>query len=134
MKIQIGELFQLELEILGGTLGEKIVVGLLNEEIDFKSKHQLQRVIKKLSEEKATFTESEKKLFISLGAVEEEGQLVIKELLEDGSVNPAMEKLIKERTELLSQEIEIGEFSFDIESFNFKSKSTYPVFMNRAFS
>lgn len=134
MKIQLGELFPLELEILGGTLGEKTVVGLLNEEIDFKSKHQLQRVLKKLSEEKAIFVESEKKLFISLGAVEEEGQLVIKELLEDGSINPAMEKLVKERTELFLQEIEIGEFNFDIESFNFKSKSTYPVFMNAAFS
>lgn len=134
MKIQLGELFPLELEIVGGTLGEKTVVGLINEELDFKSKHQLQRVLKKLSEEKAIYIESEKKLFTSLGAVEEEGQLIIKPTLEDGSVNPAMEKLIKERTELLSQEIEIGEFSFEIESFNFKSKSTYPVFMNAAFS
>jgi hypothetical protein len=134
MKIQLGELFQLELEILGGTIGERVFVGLVNEEIDFKSKHQLQRVLKKLLEEKALFVESEKKLFISLGAVEEEGNLIIKDTLEDGSINPSLEKLMKERTELLKQEIDLGEYAFDIESFNFKSKSTYPVFMNVAFS
>lgn len=134
MKIHLGNLFQLEAEILGGTFGEKTFVGLINEELDFKSKHQLQRVLKKLIEEKMLFVETEKKLFISLGAVEEENQLIIPTTLEDGSVNPSLEKLTKERTELLSQEIEIGEFSFDIESFNFKSKSIYPVFMNAAFS
>lgn len=134
MKIKLGELFQLELEILGGTVGEQVFIGLVNEEIDFKSKHQLQRVLKKLLEEKTLFAESEKKLFTSLGAVEQEGQLIIKDKLEDGSPNPAMQKLIEERTELLKQEIELGEYAFDIDSFNFKSKSTYPVFMNIAFS
>lgn len=134
MKIKLGELFQLELEILGGTVGEQVFVGLVNEELDFKSKHQLQRVLKKLLEEKTLFVESEKKLFVSLGAVEEENQLIIPATLEDGSVNPSLEKLTKERTELLMQEIDLGEFTFDIDSFSFKSKSTYPVFMNIAFS
>ena len=134
MKIKLGELFSLELEIIGGTFKESTIVGLINEELDFKSKHQLQRVLKKLSEEKTLYLENEKKLFVSLGAVEEEGKLVIKETLEDGSPNPFIEKLIKERNEALSQEIDLGEFNFDIDSFNFKSKSTYPVFMLLAFS
>lgn len=134
MKIKLGELFQLELEILGGIIGEQVFVGLINEEIDFKSKHQLHRVLKKLMEEKTLFSETEKKLFISLGAVEEENQLIIPTTLEDGSVNPSLEKLTKEKTELLNQEIDLGEYIFDIDSFNFKSKSTYPVFMNILFS
>ena len=133
MKIKLGELFSLELEIMGGTFGEKTIVGLLNEELDFKSKHQLQRFLKKLSEEKTLYVETEKKIFISLGAVEKDGQLIIESELVDGSKNPAMEKLTKERTELLIQEIDLGEFTFDIESFNFKSKSIYSVFMSVAF-
>jgi hypothetical protein len=133
MRTQIGKLFALEMEIAGGTFGDNTIVGLINEELDFKSKHQLQRLFKKISEEKATYLETEKKLFVSLGAVEENGQLTIKQTLDDGSVNPAIEKLTKERAELLSQEIDLGEFTFDIESFNFKSKSTYPVFMSVAF-
>lgn len=133
MRTQIGKLFALEMEIAGGTFGENTIVGLINEELDFKSKHQLQRLFKKISEEKATYLETEKKLFVSLGATEENGQLTIKQTLDDGSVNPVIEKLTKERAELLSQEIDLGEFTFDIESFNFKSKSTYPVFMSVAF-
>jgi hypothetical protein len=134
MKIQIVQLFDLELEILGGTVGEKTIVGLINEELAFKDKHQLQRVLKKLAEEKATYAESEKKLFISLGAVEEEGQLVIKNKLEDGSDNPALQKLTEERAGMLTQEIDLGEFKFNVDDFNFKSKSIYPVFMHVAFS
>ena len=134
MKIQIVQLFDLELEILGGTVGEKTIVGLINEELAFKDKHQLQRVLKKLAEEKATYAESEKKLFTSLGAVEEEGQLVIKNKLEDGSDNPALQKLAEERAGMLTQEIDLGEFKFNVDDFNFKSKSIYPVFMHVAFS
>jgi hypothetical protein len=134
MKIQIVQLFDLELEILGGTVGEKTIVGLINEELAFKDKHQLQRVLKKLAEEKATYVESEKKLFISLGAVEEEGQLVIKNKLEDGSDNPTLQKLTEERAGMLTQEIDLGEFKFNVDDFNFKSKSIYPVFMHVAFS
>lgn len=142
MKITVSQLLSLEIEILGGSMKEvinervveNVFVGLMNEELSFKCKHQLQRLMKKLIEEKELYSETEKKLFISLGAVEKDGQLMIEKLLEDGSPNPALKKLTEERIQIISQEIDLGEFKFDIDDFNFKSKSTYPVFMHVAFS
>jgi hypothetical protein len=90
-------------------------------------------VLKKIAEEKEQYVASEKALFESLGAVEKDGNLVIENTLEDGSPNPAIQKLIEERTQLMNVEVDAGELDFKIEDFDFKSESTYPVFMFLAF-
>ncbi len=97
MKFKIFQMFDLELEIAGGKREEFSIVGLLNESVSFKTKYLLQRVLKKIAEEKQQFMEAEKSLFESLGAVEKDGNLVIENTLPDGSPNPAIEKLVQER-------------------------------------
>jgi hypothetical protein len=126
-------MFDLELELAGGKREEFSIVGLMNESISFKTKYLLQKVLKKISEEKEQYINSEKELFTSLGAVEKDGNLMIENTLEDGSPNPAIQKLIEERTQLMNLEVDAGELNFKIEDFDFKSESTYPLFMMLAF-
>ena len=133
MKFKLFQMFDLELEIAGGKIEDFSIVGLLNESISFKTKYLLQRVLKKIAEEKEQFINSEKELFTSLGAVEKDGNLVIENTLEDGSPNPVIEKLIQEKTLLMNVEVDAGDLDFKIEDFDFKSESTYPVFMLLAF-
>jgi len=133
MKFKLFQMFDLELEIAGGKREEFSIVGLLNESISFKTKYLLQRMLKKIAEEKQQFAEAEKSLFESLGAVEKDGNLIIENTLEDGSPNPAIQKLIEERTQLMNLEVDAGELDFKIEDFDFKSESTYPLFMMLAF-
>ena len=133
MKFKLFQMFDLELEIAGGKREDFSIVGLLNESISFKTKYLLQRVLKKIAEEKEQFINSEKELFTSLGAVEKDGNLVIENTLEDGSPNPVIEKLIQEKTQLMNVEVDAGDLDFKIEDFDFKSESTYPLFMLIAF-
>jgi hypothetical protein len=133
MKFKLFQMFDLELELAGGKREEFSIVGLMNESISFKTKYLLQKVLKKISEEKEQYINSEKELFTSLGAVEKDGNLVIENTLEDGSPNPAIQKLIEERTQLMNVEVDAGELDFKIEDFDFKSESTYPLFMMLAF-
>ena len=133
MKFKLFQMFDLELEIAGGKREDFSIVGLLNESVSFKTKYLLQRVLKKIAEEKEQYVASEKALFTSLGAVEKDGNLVIENTLEDGSPNPAIQKLIEERTQLMNVEVDAGDLDFKIEDFDFKSESTYPVFMLIAF-
>lgn len=133
MKFKLFQMFDLELEIAGGKREDFSIVGLLNESISFKTKYLLQRVLKKIGEEKEQYVASEKALFTSLGAIEKDGNLVIENTLEDGSPNPAIQKLIEERTQLMNVEVDAGDLDFKIEDFDFKSESTYPLFMLIAF-
>ena len=133
MKFKLFQMFELELEIAGGKKEDFSIVGLINESISFKTKYLLQKVLKKIAEEKEQYINSEKELFTSLGAVEKDGNLVIENTLEDGSPNPAIQKLIEERTQLMNVEVDAGELDFKIEDFDFKSESIYPLFMLLAF-
>lgn len=133
MKFKLFQMFDLELELAGVKREDFSIVGLLNESISFKTKYLLQRLLKKIGEEKQQFIETEKALFESLGAVEKDGNLIIENTLEDGSPNPAIQKLIEERNQLMNVEVDAGDLDFKIEDFDFKSESTYPVFMLLAF-
>lgn len=133
MKFKLFQMFDLELEIAGGKVKDFSIVGLLNESVSFKTKYLLQRLLKKIGEEKQQFLEAEKSLFESFGAVEKDGNLVIENTLPDGSPNPAIEKLIQERSQLMNVEVDAGDLDFKIEDFDFKSESSYPVFMLLAF-
>ena len=133
MKFKLFQMFDLELEIAGGKREDLSVVGLLNESISFKTKYLLQRLLKKIGEEKQQFHEVEKSLFESFGAVEKDGNLVIENTLPDGSPNPAIEKLMQERLQLMNVDVDAGDLDFKIEDIDFKSESSYPVFMLLAF-
>ena len=133
MKFKLFQMFDLELELAGSKREDFSIVGLLNESISFKTKYLLQRLLKKIGEEKQQFIETEKSLFESLGAVEKDGNLIIENTLKDGSPNPAIQKLIEERNQLMNVEVDAGDLDFKIEDFDFKSESTYPVFMLLAF-
>lgn len=133
MKYKLAQVFDLELEIAGGKINELSIKGLINEPVNFKVRYFLQKLLKKIVEDKKYYIETEKKLFTDLGAIESEGNLVIPESLEDGSVNPAIETIKKEKSELNSVEIEVNDIQFDLEDFDFNSDSIYPVFMSVAF-
>jgi carbonic anhydrase len=132
MKIKLLNVFNLEVEIIGGKIGDVEIKGLLRENISFKNKYNLQKLLKRVSEEKENYSTAEINLFKSYNAKEKDGQLHIEPFLEDGSQNPEIDKLNKEIQELLNEEIEI-DVKFDIDDFNFQSESIYPTFMLSAF-
>jgi hypothetical protein len=131
MKISIRSIFNLEVELLGGKIENVEIKGLINENISFKTKYNLQKLVKRINEEREYYVKSEQELFRSKGAVEEDGKLMIKPL-KDGSQNPVIDEIYKEINDLLSQKIEIN-LNFNVEDFDFKSNSVYPTFMSSAF-
>lgn len=133
MKASIRQIIDLQVEIAGVKTPQFTAVGLLNEKLNIKTKYWLQKLFKKIKSEVEEYNEAEKELFKSLGAVEEEGQLVIKNTLEDGSVNPALAELTEQRAKLLNEVVDLGEFEFKIEDFDFESESNYYTFMSVAF-
>ena len=130
MKCKISQIFNLEIEIVGGTFMDKPIKGLINEELSFKPKFYLQKLLKKIMEEKELFQKEQKKMFVEAGAVEKDGQLVLEPSEENA---PVIEQLNKEIMELLNDDVEFEGVNFDIENFDFKSESSYPVFMSVAF-
>lgn len=130
MKCKLSQIFNLEIEIVGGTFMDKPVKGLINEELAFKPKFYLQKLLKKIMEEKELFQKGQKELFVKSGAVEKDGQLVLEPSEENA---PVIEQLNKEILDLLNDDIDFEGVKFDIEDFDFKSESSYPVFMSVAF-
>jgi hypothetical protein len=133
MKATVQQVLDLQVEIAGVKTERFTVVGLLNEKLNIKTKYRLQKLFKKIKAEVEEYNEAEKSLFTSLGAVEENGALVIKNTLEDGSVNPAILELAEERKKLLEEVVDLGEFTFEIEDLDFESESNYYTFMSVAF-
>ena len=109
MRTKLEKIFNLEIEIIGGKIEEIEFTGLLREEITFKTKYNLQKLLKKIQEEKNHYIEIEKELFKSMGAVEKDDSLVVVEFLEDGTRNPMIDKLISERFELMNQDVDPDE-------------------------
>lgn len=133
MKATVQQVLDLQIEIAGAKYQSFEIVGLLNEKLNMKTKYWLQKLLKKVNSEKEAYVEAEKALFNSLGAVEENGNLIIKAKLEDGSDNPALKELDDQRKKLLSEEVDLGEFKFDINDFDCESESNYYTFMSVAF-
>jgi hypothetical protein len=133
MKATVQQVLDLQVEIAGVKTERFTVVGLLNEKLNIKTKYRLQKLFKKIKTEVEEYNEAEKALFTSLGAVEENGALVVKSTLEDGSVNPAILELAEERKKLLEEVVDLGEFTFEIEDLDFESESNYYTFMSVAF-
>jgi hypothetical protein len=133
MKATIKQVLDLQVEIAGMKSEKFTVVGLLNEKLNIKTKYWLQKLFKKIKSEVEAYNEAEKTLFESLGAVEENGLLIVKNTLEDGSENPAILELEEQRKKLLEEVVDLGEFEFKIEDFDFESESNYYTFMSVAF-
>lgn len=133
MKIKVGQLAELQIELAGMNTEGRKVVGLLNKKLSLKTKYWLQKLLNKVTAENDVRLETEKKLFISLGAVEENGLLIVKATLEDGTPNPAIVELDSERRKLLDEEIDLGEFKFDINDFDQESEENYYTFLSVAF-
>ena len=133
MKATMQQVLDLQVEIAGVTTENFKVVGLLNEKLNMKTKYWLQKLLKKVTAEKEAYVEAEKSLFTSLGAVEENGGLIIKSVLEDGTPNPAIKELDEQRKKLLAEEVDLGEFKFDINDFDYESESNYYTFLSVAF-
>ena len=130
MKCKLSQIFNLEVEIVGGTFMDKPIKGLINEDVAFKPKYYLQKLLKKIMEEKELFQKGQKEMFVKAGAVEKDGQLVLEPSEENA---PVIEQLNKEIMDLLNEDVEFEGVKFDIDDFDFKSESSYPVFMNVAF-
>lgn len=133
MKVTIQQVLELQVEIAGARNDKFTVVGLLNERLNIKTKYWLQKLLKKVNSEKEEYVEAEKQLFLSLGAIEEDGGLIIQNWLDDGSENPAIKELDEQRSKLLQEEVDLGDFKFDINDFDFESESNYYTFMSVAF-
>jgi hypothetical protein len=133
MKATIKQIIDLQVEIAGIKSDKFTVVGLLNEKLNIKTKYWLQKLFKKVKTEADEYSEAEKALFISLGAEEVGKMLLVKDTLKDGSPNPSRAKLDEEREKLLNEIIDLGEFEFKIEDFDFESESNYYTFMSVAF-
>jgi DNA polymerase I-like protein with 3'-5' exonuclease and polymerase domains len=133
MKVTVQQVLDLQVEIAGVKTEKFTVIGLLNEKLNIKTKYRLQKLFKKIKAETEEYSEVERTLFNSLGAVEENGLLIIKDILEDGSINPARLELEEERKKLLEEVVDLGDFEFNIEEFDFESESNYYTFMSVAF-
>ncbi len=129
MKVTIRQCVDLQVEIAGSKSVIPPVIGLLNEKLGFKTKYWLQKMFKKVMAEVNDFSEAEKSIFLSLGATEKNGRLRIPKQLEDGSLNPVHEELEKQRQVLLDETVDLGDFNFKIEEFDFESESRYTTFM-----
>ena len=127
MKIILGSIFQLQAELAGGKSGSIEFKGLLNEPVTFKTKYNLQKLLKKVNAEIEEYRKALVDLYKENGAEEQDGNLILKE------GDPAIEKVNKEVMDLLSAEVNF-EVSFSIDDFDFNSESTYPVFMDSAFA
>lgn len=123
MKIKLAQ----GLDVLLDLNGNDTIKGLLNEKVNSKPKYWLNKLNKELSREGEEFENLRSELIKKLGE-EKDGSYQIKYKLDDGSINPNLELFNKEITELLNMEIEIKDYEFKIEDFNFESESNYQFF------
>ena len=123
MKIKLAQ----GLDVLLDLNGNDTIKGLLNEKVNSKPKYWLNKLNKELSREGEEFENLRSELVKKLGE-EKDGSYQIKYKLDDGSINPNLELFNKEVTELLNMEIEIKDYQFKIEDFDFESESNYQFF------
>jgi hypothetical protein len=123
MKIKLAQ----GLDVLLDLNGNDTIKGLLNEKVNSKPKYWLNKLNKELSREGEEFENLRSELVKKLGE-EKDGSYQIKYKLDDGSINPNIDIFNKEIAELLNMEIEIKDYEFKIEDFNFESESNYQFF------
>ena len=123
MKIKLAQ----GLDVLLDLNGNDTIKGLLNEKVNSKPKYWLNKLNKELSREGEEFQNLRSELIKKLGE-EKDGSYQIKYKLDNGSINPNIDIFNKEIADLLNMEIEIKDYQFKIEDFDFESESNYQFF------
>ena len=123
MKIKLAQ----GLDVLLDLNGNDTIKGLLNEKVNSKPKYWLNKLNKELSREGEEFQNLRSELIKKLGE-EKGGSYQIKYKFDDGSINPNIDIFNKEIADLLNMEIEIKDYQFKIEDFDFESESNYQFF------
>ena len=121
MKLQLGEILQLEKEINGyinPETNEQEFKGFINQDLSIILKYKLSELSDFLTNEKKKVGDLRDSLIKKYGKPDEEGKIVVKMFIEDEStsiegeepkmiVNPEFKKLDEEFGKLLVQEIEV---------------------------
>ena len=121
MKLQLGEILQLEKEINGYVnpeTNEQEFKGFINQDLSIILKYKLSELSDFLMNEKKKVGDLRDSLIKKYGKPDEEGKIVVKMFIEDEStsiegeepkmiVNPEFKKLDEEFGKLLVQEIEV---------------------------
>lgn len=121
MKLQLGEILQLEKEINGYVnpeTNEQEFKGFINQDLSIILKYKLSELSDFLTNEKKKVGDLRDSLIKKYGKPDEEGKIVVKMFIEDEStsiegeepkmiVNPEFKKLDEEFGKLLVQEIEV---------------------------
>lgn len=121
MKLQLGEILQLEKEINGYVnpeTNEQEFKGFINQDLSIILKYKLSELSDFLMNEKKKVSDLRDSLIKKYGKPDEEGKIVVKMFIEDKStsnegeepkmiINPEFKKLDEEFGKLLVQEIEI---------------------------
>ena len=135
MKITIEKTLSLEYEIQGfkNDKQETLLKGLVNEALPIKTKYWLNKLFAKVESEKKSFMTLRDELIKSLGEKKEDGSIEIP-ITVDGELNPKFVDFKNQEKELLEEEIEIEGIKFNIDDFDFKTESNYPVFIENFLS
>lgn len=126
MKLKLQELVLLRQELNGLSdqkTGQIFYKGLLSQEVHFKQKYHLTKLSKEVESEFEQLKESEQELLKKHFG--EEQPTDSPEFYE----SEAFKSFSAERAELFQEELEIKDFTFNIDDFDFKSAESYPVFM-----
>lgn len=121
MKLQLGEILQLEKEINGYVnpeTNEQEFKGFINQDLSIILKYKLSELSDFLTNEKKKVGDLRDSLIKKYGKPDEEGKIIVKMFIEDEStsiegeepkmiVNPEFKKLDEEFGKLLVQEIEV---------------------------
>lgn len=121
MKLQLGEILQLEKEINGyinPETNEQEFKGFINQDLSIILKYRLSELSDFLMNEKKKVSDLRDSLIKKYGKPDEEGKIVVKMFIEDENtniegeeprmiVNPEFKKLDEEFGKLLVQEIEV---------------------------
>lgn len=121
MKLQLGEILQLEKEINGyinPETNEQEFKGFINQDLSIILKYRLSELSDFLTNEKKKVSDLRDSLIKKYGKPDEEGKIVVKMFIEDENtniegeeprmiVNPEFKKLDEEFGKLLVQEIEV---------------------------
>ena len=145
--LTLGEIYALEAELAGQVnqqTGEKLVKGLLAQQISLLQKYWLTDLVEDLAKHKKNVDSIRTELIQKHGEPTENGSvsisLSIDKLDEEGNpvlneegtpvkvINPKFQEFNDEMEKLFAETREIEHYPFKIEDFDFKTDETYAVF------
>lgn len=128
MKVKSIQLSALRSELLGFKQEEKVLIkGLLNEPIKFKAKYWLNKLAKEVSGEIDELQKQIVEIYKKYDGVEKGG------LISVDKDHEKYEEFEKELAQVDELEIELKDYKFDLDDFDFSTDYYYPVFINLFF-